>query len=135
MQRLTVGWKVATLNPALASLRYRALYPLLALESHRIKSKIIFRTNHVSLANLDALVIVKSFSLEDYYLAIKAAELKVPVIFDLCDNIFVEKYPSKRTVTPADVFRLIANISSAVSVTTTQRIVFWSFPTGILHTY
>ena len=108
-QRFTIGWKVSTLNWALASLRYRAMFPLLALEGVGIKSKIFTKSNQACLADLDALIIVKSFTMNDIWLAQKAFELKIPVFFDLCDNIFIEQYGSERNITPKDIFLLIAN--------------------------
>jgi len=120
MKKITIGWKVSTTNPALASLRYRALLPLLALEESGIKGKIICNAGcgHSSLAKLDVLIIVKSFTIEDYYLAQQAIELNVPVIFDLCDNIFIEDYVGKKKLIPADVFFLIATIANAITVST-----------------
>ncbi len=120
MKKITIGWKVSTTNPALASLRYRALLPLLALEESGVKSKIISNAGcgHSSLAKLDVLIIVKSFTIEDYYLAQQAKDLNVPVIFDLCDNIFIEDYVGKRKLVPADVFFLIASIANAITVST-----------------
>lgn len=116
--QLTIGWKVSTLNPAIASLRYRAMLPILALEHFEIHSKIFVRSSRHCLADLDALVIVKSFTLEDYWLAQEAFSLKIPVIFDLCDNIFIDQYVSKKHISPAEVFLLIASVASAIVVTT-----------------
>lgn len=117
-KQVTIGWKVSTLNLALASFRYRAMLPMLALEHVGIKSKIILRSHRTCLAGLDALVFVKSLTLEDYWLAQEAARLQIPVIFDLCDNIFIDTYPSNKSSSPADIFLLIANIANAVVVTT-----------------
>lgn len=99
-KQLTVGWKVSTLNPSLASLRYRALFPLVALESQDITGKIIARYHPTFLNGIDVLVIVKSFTLEDYSLAQQAVKRRIPVIFDLCDNIFIEEYKSKKHPPP-----------------------------------
>lgn len=118
MKNLVVGWKVSTLNPDLASLRYRALLPMLSLEQFGVKHRIISRPSRNCLLGLDALVIVKSFTYDDYWLAQEAASMELPVIFDLCDNIFIEQYRGKKNTSPADIFLLIANISSAVVVTT-----------------
>ena len=118
-KQLTVGWKVSTLNPSLASLRYRALFPLVALESQDITGKIIARYHPTFLNGIDVLVIVKSFTLEDYSLAQQAVKRRIPVIFDLCDNIFIEEYKSKKHPPPSDMLTLIAGIASAIVVTTT----------------
>jgi len=116
--RLTIGWKVSTLNPALASLRYRAMLPILALESFRVESKVFIRPNSSILTGLDALVIVKSFNWEDYWLAQEAVKNKVPVIFDLCDNIFIDNYQRKGHTSPTDIFLLISGLANAIVVTT-----------------
>jgi hypothetical protein len=115
-----IGWKVSTLNFKIASLRYRALLPILALERYGIKNRIFQQSSRIYLDKLDALVIVKSFTWEDLNLAQKAVDAKVPVIFDLCDNIFISQYSSKnsKSLSPADFFLLIANYASAIVVTT-----------------
>jgi glycosyltransferase involved in cell wall biosynthesis len=117
-QHLIVGWKVSTLNPKLASLRYRALLPILALEQRKIESRIFTLAHKANLDELDALVIVKSFCWNDYWLAQEALKRNVPVIFDLCDNVFIEQYKNKESVTPANIFVLIAGLAHAVVVTT-----------------
>lgn len=115
---ITVGWKVSTLNPAMASLRYRALLPQIALEHRGIHGKVFSTASPACLNNIDLLVIVKSFTLEDYCLAQSAAKKDIPVILDLCDNIFVEAYKTKGKTAPADFFLLIADMASAIVVTT-----------------
>lgn len=117
-KQVTIGWKVSTLNLALASLRYRAMLPLLALEDIGIKCTIFARSSRACLAGLDVVVIVKSFTMDDLWLAQKAAELKIPVVFDLCDNVFVEQYGGERRIAPKDVFLRIAGVAHAIVVTT-----------------
>jgi len=117
-KQLNIGWKVSTLNLALASLRYRAMLPVLALESHGVVNKVFASPGRENLSGFDALVIVKSFTVEDYMLAQEAAALGVPIIFDLCDNIFIEEYGTDRQKSPVEVFSLIASIASAIVVTT-----------------
>ena len=117
-KQVTIGWKVSTLNLALASLRYRAMLPLLALECVGIKCKIFARSSRACLAGLDVVVIVKSFTMDDLWLAQRAAELKIPVVFDLCDNVFVEQYGGEMRISPKDVFLLIASVATAIVVTT-----------------
>ncbi|OQW71713.1 MAG: hypothetical protein BVN35_15360 [Proteobacteria bacterium ST_bin11] len=118
MKKMHIGWKVSTLNLKLASLRYRVLIPVLALKEHEIESRIIYRLNSSSLTGLDALIIVKSFTLEDYYLAHEAVKIGVPVIFDLCDNIFIGEYKGKHSLSPSEIFLQISNIASAIVVST-----------------
>jgi len=127
---LTIGWKVSSSDSKLASLRYRAMIPILALEKYDIENKIFIRANRENLKKLDVLVIVKSFTIEDYKLALDAADQKVPVIFDLCDNIFIDEYVSKTQILPVDVFMLIANIATAITVTTEPLAVVVRVATG-----
>jgi hypothetical protein len=117
-KQVTIGWKVATLNFDIASLRYRAMLPQLALESHGVKNRTFATPSRSALAGLDILVIVKSFTVDDYWLAQEATRLNIPVIFDLCDNIFIERYKGSTKTVPADVFLLIAGLASAIVVTT-----------------
>jgi len=77
---------------------------MLALERFGIKGKIFTKPNRDSLIGLDALVIVKSFTLEDYWLAQEAVKMKMPVIFDLCDNIFIDQYAKKIKFLPRQYF-------------------------------
>lgn len=115
-QDIVVGWKTAGLNPNIASLRYRALFPLIALEKQGVKNKICSRVNRSFLKGLDALIIVKSFKSEDVWLAQEAFNLSIPVVFDLCDNIFIEGYGGDSG--PSDIFLSIASVASAITVTT-----------------
>ncbi|WP_020408808.1 hypothetical protein [Hahella ganghwensis] len=117
-QRLNIGWKVSTLNIELASLRYRAMLPILALEKYAIKSKILACRYQGCLSNIDVLVIVKSFTEEDILLAQEAESIGIPVIFDLCDNIFIQEYGEAKTSSPAKVFNAISRAASAIVVTT-----------------
>jgi glycosyltransferase involved in cell wall biosynthesis len=116
--KMTIGWKTSSLNSAIASLRYRALLPLLALEDLGFKNKICTRVTRSFLFDLDVLVIVKSFTLDDYWLAQEASRMGLPVVFDLCDNIFIEEYGSDQYRSPEDVFLLISSVASAITVTT-----------------
>lgn len=117
-RRLIVAWKVSTLKLSMASLRYRAMLPVLALDDCDVESKVFVDVGQRTLDSVDVLVIVKSFTTADYWLAQQAAERGIPVIFDLCDNIFIEEYRAKDGTTPSEVFLLIAAIAHAVVVTT-----------------
>jgi hypothetical protein len=117
-KKIKIGWKTSTFNSELASLRYRAIFPLLALEKLGIKSEIYSKSTPPFLADLDVLVIVKSFQLDDYWLAQEAKYRNIPIVFDLCDNIFIGKYGANSDVSPNDIFLLIASLASAITVTT-----------------
>lgn len=117
-KKIVIGWKVSKIDLSIASFRYRAIIPILALEGQGVENKLFSRSDKSCLAGLNALVIVKSFTWDDYWLAQEALNMGVPVILDLCDNIFVSQY-GKGQIKPADFFLLIASIASAIVVTTT----------------
>ena len=117
LKNITIGWKVNSLNFNIASFRYRAILPILALDS-LVKSKVFADPCLENLTGLDALVIVKSFTFQDYMLAQEAVKNKIPVIFDLCDNIFINKYGASKSELPSDIFLFITNHLNAIVVTT-----------------
>ena len=66
---MKIGWKVQNLTTRIASVRYRALLPMLALESVDVQNRIFSSSIDLNLDGLDALVIVKSFTPDDLFLA------------------------------------------------------------------
>lgn len=117
-KRLTVGWKVTSLSNRIASIRYRALFPLLALRASDVDSHVFAASTSDQLDDLDVLVIVKAFTVQDVALAHAAAQRGIPVIFDLCDNIFVDSYNRNGSLSPAPVLQSMSGLLSAVVVTT-----------------
>lgn len=116
---IQVGWKVASLATNVASVRYRAVLPVLALESTHVRCRIFSSGHESNLDGLDALVIVKSFGADDLRLAQRAAERGIPVVYDLCDNIFIGDYGAKGGgLTPAQMFLAICAHASCVVATT-----------------
>ena len=118
---LVIGWKLASLELNMASVRYRAMLPLLALESHGSTCKVFSSLNHAQLDTLDLLVIVKSFTTDDLVLLQLARSRGVPVLLDLCDNIFVAKYGMalhELKTPPAQIFLAMARIAQGVVVST-----------------
>ncbi len=117
----TVGWKVASLSFSMASVRYRAMLPLLALEHDGFQCRVFSDAGSEQLLGLDLLVIVKSFSSDDFALAQQAVARGVPVVLDLCDNIFISGYGASALAprtSPAHMFLAMARIASALVVTT-----------------
>lgn len=108
-----IGWKLSALNVGIASIRYRALYPLLALRDKGVSSKVFASGSVRNLAGIDVLVIVKSFTADDIALAQAAVEKNIPVIYDLCDNIFIDRYCDYSITSPVDVVRQIATFATA----------------------
>jgi hypothetical protein len=70
---MLVGWKVNTLGLNVASVRYRALLPMLALSGRGVRSRVFRTGDEANLDGLDVLVLVKSFSAEDLFIAQRAA--------------------------------------------------------------
>jgi glycosyltransferase involved in cell wall biosynthesis len=97
-------WKTATLSPAMASFRYRALYPSFALAQHGNLSVLTDRRDLDPglLHDAAAMVIVKSFTPADIRLAEFAGNAGVRVFFDLCDNIFIPEYRRPEGPSPAE---------------------------------
>lgn len=102
-------------------MRYRALLPILALEQDGVECRIFSNRHCIDLEALDALVIVKGLSLEDHELAQAAFAKRVPIVLDLCDNIFVNSYGQEAIEfgpAPADTFATMARLASAIVVST-----------------
>ncbi|MBV4539625.1 hypothetical protein [Pseudomonas vlassakiae] len=116
---LVIGWCVSSLSLKIASVRYRAVLPIVALEALGHTCHLFTSANPVDLKSLDALIVVKDFSVDTYRLIQRAKSLKIPVIFDLCDNIFVEGYGKHSVITPSKLFLAIAKCADAIVVTTT----------------
>lgn len=115
---LMVGWKVATLEPNVASVRYRVLLPILALEQHDIQSRLFSDGKLENLKGLDVLVIAKSFTPEDICLAQEAKSLGIPVVYDLCDNVFIASYRKIAGYAVDVIFRSIADNVVLITATT-----------------
>lgn len=118
-QPLVIGWCVSSLSLNVASVRYRAVLPIVALEALGHTCHLFTSAYPVKLEQLDALVVVKDFSIETYRLIQRASSLKIPVIFDLCDNIFVHGYGKHASNPPSKLFLAIAKHVDCIVVTTT----------------
>lgn len=118
---LIIGWKVAALSPKIASIRYRALLPLLACEKNGAQCRLYSYSQFVNLDEIDALVVVKSFSVDDLMLVQQAFIKDKPVIIDLCDNIFISAYgrlPANEKSLPSAIFKEMAQMAQVIVVTT-----------------
>lgn len=114
-----IGWKTASFSPGVASVRYRAILPMLALADAGVESKVFDGNNEDFLDGLDFLIIVKSFTATDVMLAQSASARGVRVIFDLCDNIFIGGYGSKSGAEIIQIFQAISAFVDCI-VTTTE---------------
>jgi hypothetical protein len=93
-RKLVIGVKVAALDPTLASAWYRGLYPAVRLRAlgHRVE---VFDRTPADLRSFDVLVLVKPTHLTDLACATEAHNQGVPLVIDLCDDVFVAGYGSK----------------------------------------
>jgi glycosyltransferase involved in cell wall biosynthesis len=98
-----------------ASVRYRGLYPALALTrlGHQVR---IFdhALSKREIKKFDCIIIVKSWTPEDLKVARLARSESVPFVVDLCDNIFIHSYGSG---VEASRFGAIARLSGGVITT------------------
>jgi glycosyltransferase involved in cell wall biosynthesis len=115
---LTIGWKVSALTEKVASVRYRAVLPMLALEQQNIRNHIFSAASSENIKDVDVLVFVKSLRVEDLAFAMLAARRGIPIVFDLCDNIFVNEYKGKSPISPASIFQMMSDLITSVVVST-----------------
>jgi len=115
---LMVGWKVSSLSPNIASIRYRVLLPVRALEKLGVQCRLFSDADLKNLHGLDILVVVKSFTANDICLIQEARARGIPVVFDLCDNVFVDGYRKVEGYSASEMFLAIANNVSRIVVPT-----------------
>lgn len=122
---IRIGWRV-TGSFDLPSLRYRALLPILGLKRRKIESKILFNAREKGLENVQMLVVVKAIKPNDAFLVQQAASRGIPVVFDICDNIFaygLDQKQIKRDVT-VDFFGIARYLDAIVTPTTALADIF-----------
>ncbi len=111
-------WKTQTLNIDVASLRYRCLFPLRYLTQLGISSVIYSGTDTIKFtADIQAIIFVKTFQSEDIKACEQAYQLGVPVILDLCDNIFIKDYAQDCKFVPSVNFLKMAQYATAIVTT------------------
>lgn len=114
----TVVWRVSRRSLDLASVRYRALLPAVALEAHGYRSIIADAASGIPLEAADIIIFTKSFSVRDIELATRARASGKAVFADLCDHVFIDSYGSHLVPRPAEVFTAVAAQAHGVSCTT-----------------
>lgn len=115
---LMLVWKTQTLNINVASLRYRCLLPLRYLASHGIESEMYGGMDSVKLTpQTRAIIFVKSFHHVDVKTCDRAHQQGIPIILDLCDNIFIDGYGADSDHIPAQNFQLMAQKAAAIVTT------------------
>lgn len=115
----TIAWRVVKRSLSLASVRYRAVLPALALAPFGHRSTIIDSAADQAALQADLLVISKSFASENIALARQRHEAGKAVVLDLCDNVFIPEYGNHRRIRPSDVFIEMARYANAVCCPTT----------------
>lgn len=111
-------WKTQTLKVTVASLRYRCLLPLRYLAQQGMRSTICAGSQRVRLTpHTYAIIFVKSFREDDVKTCERAYQLNVPIILDLCDNIFIDEYAADNDYAPDQNFRLMAQRAAAIVTT------------------
>ena len=115
-------WKTQTLNVNVASLRYRALLPMKYLAKplarKGIAQTIVGSIDPVTLTpETTAIIFVKSFRDQDVETCRQTHYLGVPIILDLCDNIFIAEYATDSDYVPAKNFRKMARYADAIVTT------------------
>lgn len=113
-------WKTQALDPTIASVRYRCIFPARALEERGVASLVYGRRYHLPLhQNLKAIIFVKSFTNEDVQACQAASRLGIPIILDLCDNIFIDDYGQGITqaYSPRTNFLKMAKWAAAIVTT------------------
>lgn len=115
-----VAWKVIGLNPSIASVRYRCLFPLLSLNDAGWRSVVFEEGEALIDEQVAAAVFVKSFTDADVTLARRLHNKKIPIFLDLCDNVFVKRYAADALVSPVGRFDEMAYLASAIVVPTEE---------------
>lgn len=88
-----IAWKTSDANPAIASVRIRALLPAFQLSKKGWHSIILDRKDRITdFSMLKALILVKSLSDGDVDMALQAKQAGVPILLDICDNMFAPGY-------------------------------------------
>lgn len=117
-QHTVIAWKVKNASPKVASVRIRCMLPAVHLDSIGINSIIVQSGETLSsFEGISALVFVKTFSKEDWKLAIRAMKANVPIVIDLCDNIFVSGYGGDLYDLNWGCFHHIAKLASLIVTT------------------
>ena len=83
---ITIGWHADTVDTRLASIRYRLLEPMAALAAQGMVIGLF--DDRQPIAAYRAILFSKSHGHEAIEIARSAQGAGVPVIFDLCDNLF-----------------------------------------------
>jgi glycosyltransferase involved in cell wall biosynthesis len=110
----TVCWRLSAWDPDIASVRYRAAIPARHLADLGVASRFSAGSYDVlGPTQPDAVVFVKTFGERDVDRAREAVRAGVPVVLDVCDNVFASGY---RAHSPENLRRM-AKMAAAVVTT------------------
>lgn len=110
-------WKLHSLDYRIASVRYRALLPIQALASRGYRSHVCQSLGIDQCHGADAVIFIKAFALKDLLFAQRASDKGIPIVLDLCDNIFVPNYTMKYPMHPAEVIQVMARYATVITTT------------------
>jgi hypothetical protein len=114
----TIVWKLDHADPIVASVRYRCLFPAAALRGKGWRSAVLQGSDTIrDFSRVHALVFVKTFYDHDLALAEAAVARGVPVIIDLCDNLYARNYRGRVGAQWRRNFPRMAALSSSLVVT------------------
>lgn len=97
---MRLGWIVNSLNVTIASTRYRAIYPAMALDRFGHTSKLYGSSEAAlrDLETLDVLIFVKRLDADAPRLMTAATRKRIPFFVDICDNTLVSGYEKRSSV-------------------------------------
>jgi glycosyltransferase involved in cell wall biosynthesis len=113
-----IVWRIQLDDADIASVRYRCLIALRHLEALGVRSRLSWGAfDPLAGTAPDAIVFVKAFRDQDARIAERAVAAGVPVVLDICDNIFSESV--RRTPSGPDPheFRRMAQLAAAIVTT------------------
>lgn len=114
-----IAWLIPTLDPRIASVRYRCLMPARGLAALGYESEFFTSADELTrrAGDFDCVIIVKSISARQYPLAAALARRKIPLLIDLCDHIFVDAYAEGRGLENVMILAGMARHVSAIVTT------------------
>ncbi|MDX6690810.1 MAG: hypothetical protein QOG15_2267 [Solirubrobacteraceae bacterium] len=113
-----IVWRIQLDDADIASVRYRCLIPARHLEALGVRSRLSWSPSDPLAGDRPgAVVFVKTFRDEDARLAERVAAAGVPVVLDICDNVFSAGYRRSLAFPSADAFRRMASVAGAIVTT------------------
>jgi glycosyltransferase involved in cell wall biosynthesis len=109
-------WRLRNPDPDIASVRYRCLIPARHLAAQGVASRLSWGRHDPTGGLPSAIVFVKTFERDDLKRAQQAASLGIPVLLDVCDNVYAPGY--ERPAAPElEVFERMAALATGIVTT------------------